>query len=180
MPTLFTLPFFVVFVRPASVFSGLAFLKRLWDFEIRPFSLLPTNSCFSWVGTFIAQKTARPEYFTDVQMVKEIDLLLTFSKCLKKSYQIIRLVSSLEILGGFLDSSIWDKAFKKGWSKICGRQSLLPQILLGPFLNTLPHVDIPKNNLFLKIYVCSTFCRSKSKLEKQDNPTWLCFSFPKE
>ena len=36
----------------------------------------------------------------------------------------------------------WDKVFKNGTSKICGRKPLknlgcLPQILLGPFLNTL-------------------------------------------
>ena len=50
---------------------------------------------------------------------------------------------------------IWIKVFKNGPSKICERQSLknssrpyhfkffkgfLPQILLGPFLNTLAHV----------------------------------------
>ena len=53
---------------------------------------------------------------------------------------------------------MWDKVFKNGPSKICGRQPLknlkeygrpysfkffkgsLPQILLGPFLNTLTHV----------------------------------------
>ena len=57
---------------------------------------------------------------------------------------------------------IWDKVFKNGLSKICGRQSLknfegiwstlgrlfpfkffkgfLPQILFGPFLNTLSHI----------------------------------------
>ena len=43
---------------------------------------------------------------------------------------------------------IWDKIFKNGPSKICGRQPLkslkgygvLPQILLGPFLNTLSHL----------------------------------------
>ena len=49
---------------------------------------------------------------------------------------------------------IWDKVFKNGPSKICGRQSLKnlkgygllkffkgcrPQILLGPFLNSLSH-----------------------------------------
>ena len=43
---------------------------------------------------------------------------------------------------------IWDKVFKNGPSKICGRQPLkslkcfkgyLPQILLGLFLNTLSH-----------------------------------------
>ena len=58
--------------------------------------------------------------------------------------------------------NIWDKLFKDGQSKICGRQPLknfegvwsalgipypfkffkgcLPQILLGPFLNPLPHL----------------------------------------
>ena len=43
---------------------------------------------------------------------------------------------------------IWDKVFKNGLSKICGRQLLenlkekgcLPQILLGSFLNTLSHL----------------------------------------
>ena len=49
---------------------------------------------------------------------------------------------------------IWDKVFKNGPSKICGRKSLKnlkgygllkffkgcrPQILLGPFLNSLSH-----------------------------------------
>ena len=35
----------------------------------------------------------------------------------------------------FNDSDIWDKVFKNGLSKVCGRQPL--RILLGPFLNTL-------------------------------------------
>ena len=45
---------------------------------------------------------------------------------------------------------IWDKVFKNGPSKICGRQPLpypfklfkgyLPQILPGPFLNTWTHM----------------------------------------
>ena len=43
---------------------------------------------------------------------------------------------------------IWDRVFKNGPSKICGRQPLKmyafkdcpPQILLGPFLNTLFHL----------------------------------------
>ena len=67
----------------------------------------------------------------------------------------------------------WDKLFKNGPSKICGRQSLkklkgyfclskpypskfftgcLPQILLGPFLNTLSkmcHWRIPLNSTLL-------------------------------
>ena len=44
--------------------------------------------------------------------------------------------------------SIWDKVFKNGLSKICGRQPFkfledcLPQILLGPFLNTFSHIRI--------------------------------------
>ena len=46
-------------------------------------------------------------------------------------------------------SFTWDKVFKNGPSKICGKQRLkymkflkgcLPQILLGPFLNTLSHL----------------------------------------
>ena len=50
----------------------------------------------------------------------------------------------------------WDKVFKNGSSKICERQPLknwkadfyqffkgcLPQILLGPFLNTVSHMQI--------------------------------------
>ena len=71
-------------------------------------------------------------------------------------------------------NSIWDREFKKGRSKICGRQSLknlkgyglpkadhapfkffkgcLPQILLGPFLNTwtqliLLILSIPTKNI---------------------------------
>ena len=44
-------------------------------------------------------------------------------------------------------SNIWDKVFKKnGPSKICGRQplqNLLPQILLGQFLNTLSYLYLP-------------------------------------
>ena len=39
----------------------------------------------------------------------------------------------------------WDKVFKNGTSKICGRKPLenlgcLPQVLLGPFLNTLSQI----------------------------------------
>ena len=47
-------------------------------------------------------------------------------------------------------NQIWDKAFKSGLSKFCGRQPLrnpfkffkgcLPQNLLRPLLNTLPHM----------------------------------------
>ena len=51
-------------------------------------------------------------------------------------------------------SMIWDEVFKNRPSKICGRQSLkilyhtcLPQILLGPFLNTLPHIKPFGDNL---------------------------------
>ena len=54
-------------------------------------------------------------------------------------------------------SIVWDKVFKNGPSKICGRQPLkiwsdmvplkfftrcLSQILLGPFLNTLSHIEV--------------------------------------
>ena len=40
----------------------------------------------------------------------------------------------------------WDKVFKNGQSKVCGRQPLkdlkgcLPEISLGPFLNTLSQI----------------------------------------
>ena len=47
---------------------------------------------------------------------------------------------------------IWDKVFKSGPCKICGRRPLkilkeffkgsLPQILLGPLLNTLSHLSM--------------------------------------
>ena len=49
-------------------------------------------------------------------------------------------------LGGDSNNAKWDKVFKNGPSKICGRQPLkklkgcLPQILLGPFLNTLSQI----------------------------------------
>ena len=45
---------------------------------------------------------------------------------------------------------IWDKVFKNGPSKICGRQpfkilkAVFHKILLGPFLNTLPHLILGK------------------------------------
>ena len=52
--------------------------------------------------------------------------------------------------------TIWGEVFKNGQSKVCGRQPLknfegvgsailngcLPQILLGPFLNTSPNMYI--------------------------------------
>ena len=55
----------------------------------------------------------------------------------------------------------WDKAFKSGLSKICGRQPALgkpypfkflkgcclPQILLGPFLNTLSQLTLTLKRL---------------------------------
>ena len=55
-------------------------------------------------------------------------------------------------------TNIWIKVFKNGPSKICGRQPLknfkwygllscIPQILLGPFLNTFNHMK-------LRSYIC--------------------------
>ena len=58
---------------------------------------------------------------------------------------------------------LWVKVFKNGPSKICGRQPLtkfaqsrpytlksfkgcLPQILLGPFFNTLTHIMFPNSH----------------------------------
>ena len=53
----------------------------------------------------------------------------------------------------------WDKLFKNGPSKICGRQPLknlkpskyfkgcLPHILISPFLNTLIHMSIPPGSI---------------------------------
>ena len=64
-------------------------------------------------------------------------------------------------------TKIWDKVFKNGPSNICGRQPFknlkgygllsrpyhfkffkgcLPQILLGPFLNTLSHMTLLKTD----------------------------------
>ena len=60
---------------------------------------------------------------------------------------------------------IWDKVFKNGPSKTCKRQpsknlkvhgllkaaqGCLPQILLGPFLNTLSHLSV-----FLTVFTIS-------------------------
>ena len=68
-------------------------------------------------------------------------------------------------------SNIWVKVFKNGQSKICEKQSLknlkrfkflkgcLPQIFLGPLLNTLIHIVLGRNTarwyvtlLFIVIY----------------------------
>ena len=69
--------------------------------------------------------------------------------------------------------NIWDKVFKNGPSKICGRQPLknlkghglykqitlrmfkgcLPQILLGPFLNALSHKLHLQSTHFKSIYI---------------------------
>ena len=64
---------------------------------------------------------------------------------------------------------MWDKIFKNGTSKICGRQPFkilkgyglllvdytpedcLPQILLGAFMNTLSHISITIVHLKLKV-----------------------------
>ena len=60
-------------------------------------------------------------------------------KLLDKSFSSIWLFEFVDIL-----CNIWGKVFKNGPIEICGRQPLknllkgcLPQILLGPFLNTL-------------------------------------------
>ena len=56
---------------------------------------------------------------------------------------------------------IWDKKFKSGLSKFCGRQPLkanfksffkgcLPQNLLSPLLNTLSHIKTTKFLIFSK------------------------------
>ena len=48
-----------------------------------------------------------------------------------------------------------DKVFKNGPSKICGRQPL-KKILLGPFLNTLLHIQ---NNLWYnKLCIHLNYC----------------------
>ena len=69
-------------------------------------------------------------------------------------HQLIHSWFQLIIRDTFLSGIIWDKVFKNGPSKICGRQPLknlkdsikffkggLPQILLGPFLNFLYHCN---------------------------------------
>ena len=46
---------------------------------------------------------------------------------------------------------IWDKVFKSGLSKFCGRQPL--KSLLSPLLNTLSHLfqKIPQDNVLPKL-----------------------------
>ena len=44
----------------------------------------------------------------------------------------------------FFGISTWGKVFKNGPSKICGSKGCLPQILLHPFLNALPHILLSK------------------------------------
>ena len=67
-----------------------------------------------------------------------------------------------------LNCNIWDKVFKNGPSKIYGRQTsknvkfeiikgYLPQILLGPFLNTLSHIW-GRRNTCLSRFMLFMFC----------------------
>ena len=71
----------------------------------------------------------------------------------------------ISVMKDFFIIDIWDKVFKSGPSKICGKQPLkdlkllkrtkslqifkvrLPQILLGPLLNILSHLLVPLNPL---------------------------------
>ena len=62
-------------------------------------------------------------------------------------------------------NNIWDKVFKNGPSKICGRQPLkkfegvlpalgcLPQFLIGPFLNILSHMKVKSLKVIQNSYV---------------------------
>ena len=88
--------------------------------------------------------------------------------------------------------NLWGKVFKNGPSKIWGRQPLpyhfklfkgcLPQILLGPFLNTLSHLclyfESVKNiirlfNVSLRIIqnkgICTTFSNRRRSLSEKFN-----------
>ena len=77
----------------------------------------------------------------------------------------------------FTHSYIWDKVFKSGPSKNCGRQpsknlngygllrktvsiqifkGCLPQILLGPILNTLSHIKLKLSLTDLQVSLGST------------------------
>ena len=53
---------------------------------------------------------------------------------------------------------IWDKVFKNRPSKICGRHPFKffkgcpPQILPGPFLNTLPHIILKRKSSRYNVY----------------------------
>ena len=72
----------------------------------------------------------------------------------------------------------WVKVFKNGPSKICGRQPLckffkgcLPQISIGPFLNTLPQIlhkisTNSNNQILLKVYptISSYYLRIKRNI----------------
>ena len=62
-------------------------------------------------------------------------------------------ISVQKITFSFFPDDIWVKVFKNGSSEICGRQhkqtiflkffkGCLPQILPGPFLNTLTHITL--------------------------------------
>ena len=72
-----------------------------------------------------------------------------------------------QFVPGYPSGSMWDKVFKNGPSKMCGRQGFknlkwyglltyhlkcfkgcLPQILLGLFLNTLPHMQLHYGLIF--------------------------------
>ena len=71
--------------------------------------------------------------------------------------------------------NIWDKVFKNGLSKFCGRQPLnfpfkffkacLPQNLLSPLLNTLSHIFILDTSKFNSV-------RNTEKYVYTDTCTW--------
>ena len=98
--------------------------------------------------------------FISSSRISKLEMLFQVSLDLKRKAKILVMNSSfcwmllnrhnmkpaLDLTG--MMKIIWDKVFKRGPSKICGRQPLknlkgygLPkQILLGPLLNTLPHI----------------------------------------
>ena len=58
------------------------------------------------------------------------------------------------ISGSVQQIIMWDKVFKNGSSKICGRQPL--KILHGPLLNTLSHVfEFHPSILLIKNKMCN-------------------------
>ena len=76
---------------------------------------------------------------------------------------------------------IWDKVFKNGPSKICGRQPLknlkryglltgcLLQILLGPFLNTFSHLLLGYSVTLFRLTYFRWFTKSSGLTKISEN-----------
>ena len=146
-----------------------SFLLWVWLYLVGvslPFLCNPNNSCaLIWTSIYILQKTfhARTKLFKFSDAVFSsiyfiYIILYYFSFFLNFIYIKFLVRTWLFVL---LKTDIWDKVFKNGPSKICGWQPFkilkgyglfkqtishkffkvcLPQVLLGPFLNTLFHL----------------------------------------